>query len=77
MPRHFLGGGSLSKIQESQKHKASFAGANCIVQKIHSLLQHLYFILYCQNGDTCWVSAFIIGEEQMGETQLEVILSLK
>lgn len=32
------GSGSLSKMRESLKHKASFTGANCIVQRIYSLL---------------------------------------
>lgn len=40
---HFLEGGSLSKTQESWKHKESLTGANCIVQRTHSIFIALIF----------------------------------
>lgn len=64
-------------IPTRQKRQENFTGASCIVGRIYTLLQGLYFILYSPNGETCWVFASVIGEEQMVEAQLEVIRPLK
>lgn len=76
--RDWCGGTKHSIATDAgQKREQNIAGANYIVERIYTLLQRLYFILYCQNGETCWVFASVIGEEQMVEAQLEVIRPLK
>lgn len=63
--------------EAGRKCEQNIVGTNYIVERIYTLLRHLYFILYCRNGETCCVFASVIGEEQMVEAQLEVIRPLK
>lgn len=63
--------------QCGSEYEQNIPGTNYIVGRKYTLLQCLYFILYCQNGETCWVFASVIGEEQMVKAQLEVIQPLK